>query len=504
MREKQFNIFFENEAALRIFAVDLAMSVKKGDFIALSGDLGAGKSTLARAFIRALAEDKYLEVPSPSFSLVQHYELPRFNITHADLYRLSEPQEIEELGLVEALNMSILLLEWPERAEGLLPDPHFSLSLDYVDEGRGLTIDMTQEAEKRLMRSLEIRAFLEVHGQNHAQRFYLAGDASSRRYEIIKPPAKNDEKYVLMDGAQMHPLPNSSQSNQNYAQTVNLAQDVRPFVGMARLLKKHDFGAPQIFSQDLKRGLLLLEHLGSEGIVDDENIPIAERYLFAAFVLADIHALSWSSHTSWPDLELTIPPYDRQTLYRETVLLLDWYLPYHQGIDVTDDIRQDYLVIWDQLIDCLLSAEQSLCLRDYHSPNLIWREAHSGVDKLGLIDFQDALIGPVAYDLASLAQDARATIPLELESTLIDAYCARRKIYNINFDEAGLRHTYPLAATQRITKILGLFVRLDRRDGKPDYLKNLPRLIDYLGRNFAHPDLSALRDFCHFYKILAA
>jgi len=495
------SIYLDSEAATEAFAIDLAMSLKIGDFIALKGDLGAGKSTLARALIRTLMRDDALEVPSPTFSLVQHYQSDNFDIAHGDLYRLVDAQEIDELGLVETLDQGILLVEWPDRAGDLLPPPSFVLELDYAPIGRQITVEMTDEARLRFGRSREIRAFLEEMGKGQVHRYYLAGDASSRRYETIVVP-EDGETYILMDGARMHPVPENT--NHDYAQMVNLAQDVRQFVGMARLIKDKGFAAPQILKGNLPRGLLLLEDLGREGIVDVRGKAIEARYLAAAALLADIHAQHWPRKASWPDMRLTIPNYDAPTLYREVVLLLDWYLPYQAGIEVTDPMRQLYAEIWDGLISRLQEAEQGLCLRDYHSPNIIWREQQAGHDRLGLIDFQDALIGPVAYDVASLAQDARTTISSDLEAVIIDTYCDRRAQHDPFFDAANLRYIYAVAATQRVAKILGLFVRLERRDGKPDYLAHLPRLVDYLRKNLCHPDLKRLHDFCLTYKILGA
>jgi len=480
-------IYLENEAATQIFAQDLGLALKPQDFVALRGDLGAGKSTLARALIRTLMCEADLEVPSPTFSLVQHYENDRFMLAHADLYRLSEPQEIEELGLLETLRTGILLIEWPEQAGGLLPKPNFALELDYAGNGRQLRLRMSDEAATRFARSQQIRAFLAQADMRQAQRYYLAGDASSRRYETILTQTDNgrEHKYVLMDGAQMHPTqPNNSV---NYAQTVNLAQDVRQFVELARLIKDKGFGAPQIFAQNIEQGLVLLEHLGQETLINEQGLPLIERYQAAAELLAELHA------TDWADRDFTIPTYDRATLMREVALLLDWYVPYQLKVEVTDEMRALYASIWDEIIDQLQMSEQVLCLRDYHSPNLIWREDYEGRDRLGLIDFQDALI---------LAQDARVDIVPEFEAFIINHYCAKRRQCDASFNEEDLRLSYSQAAAQRAAKILGLFVRLDRRDGKADYLQHLPRMINYLERATAHHKLEALRQFCYSYKIL--
>jgi len=133
-------------------------------------------------------------------------------------------------------------------------------------------------------------------------------------------------------------------------------------------------------------------------------------------------------------------------------------------------------------------------LRDFHSPNIIWRGELQGHDRLGIIDFQDALIGPAAYDVASLAMDARVTVPEKIEAAVTKTYVAARQAAG-GFDAESFGEAYAIMAAQRNSKILGIFVRLDRRDGKPDYLKHLPRIRDYLRRALAHPALAELRDF---------
>ena len=125
-------------------------------------------------------------------------------------------------------------------------------------------------------------------------------------------------------------------------------------------------------------------------------------------------------------------------------------------------------------------------LRDYHSPNIIWNGGARGTDRVGLIDFQDAVIGPCAYDVASLAQDARVDVPFALEQQLVARYCTQRQ----ELDESAFREAYAIMAAQRATKVLGIFVRLSQRDGKHGYLTHLPRIQDYLSRSLAHPALA--------------
>ena len=161
------------------------------------------------------------------------------------------------------------------------------------------------------------------------------------------------------------------------------------------------------------------------------------------------------------------------------------------GAPASERLRDGFRRAWGALIDRLEGSEKTLVLRDFHSPNIIWRPDREGHDRVGLIDFQDAVIGPAAYDVASLAMDARVTIPPDLEARIVEAYCAARG----DFDRESFDAAYAIMAAQRNSKILGIFVRLNVRDGKPGYLKHLPRIRDYLARSLGHPALKEVRAF---------
>jgi len=172
-------------------------------------------------------------------------------------------------------------------------------------------------------------------------------------------------------------------------------------------------------------------------------------------------------------------------------LLPDWYLPY-RGAAPTAAERDTYLALWGDALAPVLDVRPTWVLRDFHSPNLLWLPDRAGMARLGLLDFQDALMGPAAYDLASLLQDARVDVPEPLEVALFSRY-VRGRLYDQRFDAAGFARIYATLAAQRATKILGIFARLDRRDGKPQYLRHIPRLLRYLNRSLAHPDLAPLK-----------
>lgn len=160
-----FRFFLKNEEATKLFALDLALSLKKGDLVTLQGDLGSGKTTLARALIHALACDSTLDVPSPTFTLVQNYPLPQFEIIHADFYRLSTEEDVDELGLYDVREQSLLLVEWPEKGAHLLGSPTFSIVLQQDGHGRHVTLTPAKHSLKRLKKSPIIRTH-NVHGFN--------------------------------------------------------------------------------------------------------------------------------------------------------------------------------------------------------------------------------------------------------------------------------------------------------------------------------------------------
>ncbi|MBX3572237.1 MAG: tRNA (adenosine(37)-N6)-threonylcarbamoyltransferase complex ATPase subunit type 1 TsaE [Mesorhizobium sp.] len=491
MSPETLTIELEDEAATTRLGADLAAVARVGDVFALSGDLGAGKTTLARGFVRALAGDPALDVPSPTFTLVQSYP-GRIAIHHFDLYRLAAGSDLDELGFDEAVSEGVALVEWPERAADLLPADRIRIELAHRGDGRVAMIDAPDTALRRLRRTLAIRRFLADAGAPGAARTFLLGDASTRTYETISAPGA--PKRILMNAPRQPDGP-PIRDGKPYSQIAHLAESVTPFVAIAKALTSRGFCAPKIFAQDLDQGLLLIEHLGDGGFLDAAGAPVRERYLAAATLLAGIHRHDWPLEMeAAPGVVHHLPLYDREAMMIEAELLTDWYVPEETGTAPTDADRAEYRAAWDTAISCLATAEKSIVLRDYHSPNIIWREERSGNDRLGIIDFQDALWGPAAYDVASLAQDARVTIPPELERATVDAYKTARRAQGA-FDEAAFDQAYAIMAAQRNSKILGIFVRLNRRDGKPQYLKHLPRIRDYVGRVLPHPALAAVRDF---------
>jgi len=485
-------LFLKDEAATIQLGEDLALALKPGDCLALSGDLGAGKSTLARAFLRAMAVDEALEVPSPTFTLVQSYDL-RIAVSHFDLYRLADVSELDELGLDEALSDGICLVEWPENALAALPKTRLTATFSHLDDGRHVTISGDTVALARIERSLAIRSFLQDCGYGQAKRRHLSGDASARAYE--RTLIEGQPLRILMDAARHKPGP-ILQDGKYYQQLAHLAEDVIPFVAIARDIRDKGFCAPEVYKRDLDTGILLIENLGSEGILDADGQPVAERYLESVRVLAHLHAQPVTRDIPLSDtITHHIPDFDRTAMEIETSLLIDWYLPWKRGEKASDAERAEYFAVWDRLIDLLGTSEKKLLLRDFHSPNIIWRDQRSGFDRVGIIDFQDAMIGPTAYDVASITQDARVTIAPELCEQMLSLYCSERHTLG-DFDEAAFRRDWHLMSAQRNCKLAGIWVRLMQRDGKPFYMKHMPRTFSYLQVALEHEALAPLRDWC--------
>ncbi|MPZ57030.1 MAG: tRNA (adenosine(37)-N6)-threonylcarbamoyltransferase complex ATPase subunit type 1 TsaE [Rhizobiales bacterium] len=488
-----FSVALADEAALRRFMVDIAVALEPGDLVTLSGDLGAGKTTFARALVRYLADDETIEVPSPTFNLVQSYELPRFPLVHADLYRLSGSAELAELGFDGLPDEAAVLLEWPDRAAGFLPPDRIDIALTLVPQRgldhRNVRVTGYGTVAPRVDRIGAIRRFLDESGFTAAQRRRLQGDASTRNYERV---VLEGHSYILMN-APRRPDGPPVRDGKPYSAIAHLAEDVVPFVAMAMGLRARGLSAPDIFHADTAQGLVLLEDFGGRRVVDgDPPAPIEERYAAAVDLLAGLHGqeLPQTLPVS-PHVEYRIPRYDIEAFLIEAELLLDWYLP-HVAAAISPSSRDVFMALWRDALQLAIEAPPTWVLRDFHSPNLLWLPERSGAARVGLLDFQDALIGPAAYDLASLLQDARVDVPETMEIALIGRYVRARRDLDPNFDFAAFARLYATMAAQRAAKILGIFARLARRDGKPQYLRHIPRIWAYLRRALAHPALAPL------------
>jgi len=309
-----------------------------------------------------------------------------------------------------------------------------------------------------------IRAFLDRAGWSGAARRPLAGDASFRRYDRVTDQA-GTRRAVLMDAP-----PGK--------------EDVRPFLAIDAHLRARGLAAPEVLAADADAGLVLLEDLGDAlytRVLDAGAGDEATLYAAAVDVLAALHAR--------PPEGLDPPPYDDALLMAEAALFIDWFLPAATGRAVTGAARDAFHAAWRAVLPLARTAPPRLTLRDYHADNLIWLPEREGPRRVGLLDFQDAVLGAPAYDLVSLLEDARRDVAPETVAAMRARYLAARP----ETDAGAFDAAYAVLGAQRNCKIVGIFTRLWRRDGKPAYLDYLPRVWAHLARDLAHPALAPVR-----------
>ena len=305
-----------------------------------------------------------------------------------------------------------------------------------------------------------IRAFLAATPWRDARRDPLPADASFRRYErLIGGPSPA----LLMDAPPAE-------------------EDVRPFVRISRHLVRLGLSAPAIHAADEARGLLVIEDFGdhtytrllADGAEETALYELATDTLIALHQAPDAAAVG-------------APPYDFDAYWAEAQLLTDWFLP---AMDATPDQRavEAYEAVWQALLPLASGVPKTLVLRDFHIDNLMALPDRDGIRRCGLLDFQDALIGPVAYDMVSLLHDARRDVPAAVKRAMTARYLAAFP----QLDPSAFAAAAAMLSAQRNCKIIGIFTRLSRRDGKPGYLGHIPRVWRLLEADLAHPALGRL------------
>ncbi len=300
-----------------------------------------------------------------------------------------------------------------------------------------------------------VKPFLEAAAWGDAAIEPLAGDASFRRYFRIR--AESGATAMLMDAPPPH-------------------EDPRPFLHVAKYLCGAGFRAPQILAEDLARGLVLIEDFGDDRMREHIDAHPEDEVAIYTHAVDTLVRLAKA-----PVAQLAA--YDAAAYLRETALLAEWYLP---AMGIATDVAE-YEAIWREALAPLCDSkwQQVTVLRDYHAENIMLLSD----GEQGLIDFQDALAGHPAYDLVSILQDARRDVSPELEASMLDHY-RRESAVSADFD----LH-YALLGAQRNAKIIGIFTRLWKRDGKERYLSFLPRMWGLLERDLAHPGLVKVRDW---------
>lgn len=300
-------------------------------------------------------------------------------------------------------------------------------------------------------------AFLAAHGWGDADILPLAGDASFRRYFRV---VDGDRRAVLMDAPPPH-------------------EDPRPFIAVAEYLSGHGLNAPTILARDLEQGLLLIEDFGDVRLretVDEALHREVDYYAGVTDLLVHLHARPAMAG---------LPVHGLDQWLGEVELFTDWYCP---ALDLKVD-RDGFRAAWEAVL-APVDADglpRVTVLRDFHAENIMLVEGRDGIAHYGLLDFQDALVGHPAYDLASVLEDARRDVTPSVETAMLARYRAATGL--------DIENAYWALAAQRNTRILGVFVRLWKRDDKPGYRQFQPRMWGLLERDLAHPALVPVRQW---------
>jgi N-acetylmuramate 1-kinase len=483
----------DGEAETAALGARLSLWVRPGMVILLEGDLGAGKSTLARAFVRRLMKDDAVtDIPSPTFSLIQTYDETRVPVFHADLYRLNTGADVEELGLDGLLVTHAGLIEWPDRLSRALGQDILVVSLSGRGASRTAKLAGSGAWATVLQRDADLQNFLSRTEYEESERHFFEGDASSRRYERLV--SDQGDTCLLMDMPQRPDGP-IVKYGKPYSVLAHLAESITAVVAVNTHLVLLGYSAPRVLQSDLATGFGLIEPLGFNvyGKMMLDGIDMREPLETAAAVLADMATKDWPRQPLATDgVSHTIHDYDLRAQLMEVDLLPSWFIPHARGVEATDEQKQSFAEIWTTLLKFAKPDKEQWTIRDYHSPNLLWIPERDGLRRVGIIDSQDAVMGHAAYDLASMGQDARVDIAPDLEDHIIAHYCSLRELQG-GFNRADFMTAYAVLGAQRATKILGIFARLNKRDGKPAYLKHMPRVSRYLARNLKHPALAPLK-----------
>ena len=314
-------------------------------------------------------------------------------------------------------------------------------------------------------RDAEIARFLNANGWAEAKRTPLAGDASFRRYIRLTDGTR---RAMLMDG----PPPQ---------------EDVRSWITVAEHLGGLGFSAPRVFAADAGAGLAVIEDFGDDTYTRLLDGGADERALLALAVdfLIALHRIPRERA-----IPPSLPPYDDRRLFEEAGLLVEWYAPAVMA-ELPEAAASGYFDLWRQLLPVARAVPETLVLRDFHVDNLMGLAGREGIEACGLLDFQDAVSGPVSYDLISLLEDARRDFQPGLADEMMTRYLAAFP----DLDRGAFAASAAILAAQRNAKIIGIFTRLAVRDGKPAYLVHIPRVWRFLEGDLAHPVLAPMHDW---------
>lgn len=314
--------------------------------------------------------------------------------------------------------------------------------------------------------------FLARTGWDKAHLSAVGEDSAFRRYFRLK--AADGRSAILMEA-----VPDGSAY-------VTPGHNMKDFIRISKYMRGLGLSAPDIFEADIEEGYLLLDDFGSNSfkMALDAGVNREELYGLATDVLKFLR-----ENAKADDIEL--PRYYDSHVHTGRRRLVDWFMPAQKGALNQDGVVEEYLGVWDSIEQSLPPVPQGFLHIDYHFENLMWMPERKGFERSGILDFQGAMTGPVPYDLANLLEDARVDVPKDLRDAMLDRFCAGMSAE----EETNFRNWYRVLATQFHCRVLGQFIRLAVRDGKPRYMQYLPRVAGYIAEGLKDPVLAPLKSW---------
>ena len=292
----------------------------------------------------------------------------------------------------------------------------------------------------------------------------LPADASFRTYDRL---TLNDKSYIVMDAPPSH-------------------ENVKSFIKVLNFLDKNGFSVPKLFESDLKNGFLLLEDFGDDSFAkllnhNKEEELEEQLYKSAIDLLVNLQKI--------PPIDGEFAYYSDELLLDEAKGLIEWYIPLLNGEQIPTKLIEEYEIIWRHLLQYARHIPETTVLRDYHAENLMWLADRDGYQRVGILDFQDAVIGSPVYDMVSLLEDARRDVNSDLSDKMITYYLSKRT----DITRRDFLASYSILGAQRNLKIIGFIARKAVRDKNSKYFSLLPRVWGYIEKDLKHPLMLPLK-----------
>ena len=458
-----------NLSDLEKLAKELVPLLNEGGVMTLNGQIGAGKTTLAKLIIQELTQTPLEDIVSPTFNLYHTYNRDNLEIAHYDFYRIESEIELLEIDLNESLTDKICIIEWADKFRDLLPKDRIEIFIKCKKNERVYRINPLGKFREVVSNRAKIENYLGGLDINFTELQRLPGDASKRNYYRVMSP---DNTMILMDATQ----------ESNIKSKTGLSNGIDDFIKIQKYLDSIDVRVPKLIVRNGIDNILLEEDLGGYSYADmltKENYQ--KLYNPAIKTLIHISNINHPKNISTDSNPHYLKEFDLDVYLNEAEIFIDYYWPFIHGKQCNADKKQEFTNVMGEVYSNL-TDDKTLMLRDFHSPNLLFLENENGFRKCAVIDFQDALFGHPLYDLVSLTNDARISIDEHQEKYLIDLYKKDFPFNNFQFDSLSFIEQYHILGVQRSIKILGIFARLAILETNQNYLVHMPRVICYIKR----------------------